>query len=90
MAKVSNNGLMAHAMKVNGKIIEHMVKVNSLILMETSMKATGSMTKPMVMESTFMSTVHSMRVTGRTTFKTVRAWNPGRMAPSTKEATRRA
>ena len=52
MVMVSKNGQTVPFMKGNGKIIELMVKVNSLILMETSMKGTGSMTKPMDMVCT--------------------------------------
>ena len=45
------NGLMVPYTKVNGRIIEHMDKVNSPILMEIYTRANGSTTKPMDMVS---------------------------------------
>jgi len=87
MAKVSNNGLMAHAMKVNGKIIEHMVKVNSLILTEMSMRETGSMTRLMVMVSIIILMEQCMKVTGEKIFSMELEKKAGPTAPFTKENT---
>ena len=50
MVMESSNGQMAPGTKVNGRIIEPMEKVNSLILMVTYTRVIGSMTKQMVTE----------------------------------------
>ena len=70
MAMVFRNGQMVPYMKVNGKIIELTVKVNSLISTVTSTKANGSTTKPTETESTSTQTAPDTKANGTTTNNT--------------------
>lgn len=69
-------------MKAIGKIIKHMVKVNSGIQMEMSLMVNGRMIKHMGMESILTLTGRNMKVNGRTTYNVEGVLKCGLMGPS--------
>ena len=69
--------------KANGKIIELMVKANSLILMEMYMKANGLKTKQMDMEFIPISTAVATRASGLLINNMDLELNSGLMVPNT-------
>ena len=69
MAKVHKCGLMVPSMKVNGKIIKLMERVNFGMQTEISTKESGKMTRLMVKVSTYMLMAQDMKVTGETIYK---------------------
>jgi len=87
MVMVFKNGQMVLNTKVNGKIIEHMEKVNLSISTVTSMMENGLTTKQTAMESTITSMVPCMRGIGEMIFSMVKERNRGLMARSMKATT---
>ena len=84
MVTESSSGQMAPDMKVNGKTIERMVKVNLRILTEIFMEVTGSMIKLMATVSIITSTAQCTKDTGVMTCNTAMVKKVGPMALSTK------
>lgn len=87
MVLVVKCGQIAPDMKVTGKAIKPMVKVNWFMLMVTSMKDSGSTIKLMERELILMLTALTTTVTGSTTSSTALGWSLGQMVLSTKEIT---
>ena len=56
-------------MRVSGKTIKRMEKVNFIMQMETCMTENGKMTKPMDMDNIFTQMVLAIKVNGNKTYK---------------------
>jgi hypothetical protein len=64
-------GQMEQSMKVNGRMIKHMVKESSGILMVIYLKENGSLTRLMAMEFILIRMEQSMKESGKMTFNMV-------------------
>ena len=83
----NSNGQMAHAMKVNGRIIVPTEKESSPTLMVISTKAIGSMIKLMAMEFTIILMAQCTKDIGGMTCSTEPVKRVGLMALFTREST---
>ena len=87
MVMVFKNGLMALSTRDNGKIIEHMEKVNSFTSTEISTMATGLTIRQMATESITISMVPCTKDIGEMIFSTVKEKKAGQMDQSMRETT---
>lgn len=79
MALAAKSGLMAHFMKVSGKMIRLTGEADLFMLMVMFMMGSGLMIKLMASENTSTMTKHTMRVNGKMISNMAEARNIGQM-----------